>query len=162
MASDSPIEALSSDECRAYLASSRIGRVAVSSGALPAIYTVLFALRNGRVVLRVAPKSRLHQALCQAVVAFSIDHLDEDAQEGWSVLVQGIGEEVTDADLADTDLADSLRSLPLPSWSDSPEGDRFVWIPLDLLSGTRVRWDKQSHPAPDDLAPDDLAVRGAQ
>ena len=134
MTGDSAIEALSSDECLAYLAESQVGRVAVSTGALPAIYTVLFALHNGRVVLRVAPHSRLYQALCQAVVAFSADHFDEVTQEGWSVLVQGIGEEATQPDLVD-----SLRSLPLRSWADPSESDSFISISLDLVSGMRAR-----------------------
>ena len=133
MAGDFSTEVLSAEECTNCLASTKVGRVAVSTGALPAVYSVVYVLSGDRVVFRVPAQSRLLRALDQAVVAFSIDRFDDDARGGWSVLVQGVAEQVTDpAVIAE------LRALPLPSWSNEPSADRFVQISTDHLSGTRV------------------------
>jgi uncharacterized protein len=129
------IEMLSAQECRAYLAQARIGRVAVSVGALPAIHTVSFALTGGCVVFRVAQGSPLRRAVAESVVAFSADGFDETDEDGWSVLAQGVGEEVIDPALTA-----SLRSLPLRSHSEEPESDCFVRVPLTQVNGTRVHW----------------------
>jgi len=133
MAGDFSTEVLSAEECTNCLAGTKVGRVAVSTGALPAIYSVVYVLSGDRVVFRVPAQSRLLRALDQAVVAFSIDRFDDDARGGWSVLVQGVAEQVTDA----AAIA-QLRALPLPSWSKEPGADRFVHISTDHLSGTRV------------------------
>ncbi len=126
---------LSARECRGYLAQTGIGRVAVTIGALPAIYTVSFVLDGEHLLFRVAQRSALRRALAGSVVAFSADHFDESNEDGWSILVRGVGEEV-----GDEALAVSLRLLPLRSHSEAPERDCFVRVPLTQLSGTRAHW----------------------
>jgi len=126
---------LSAPECRGYLAQTGIGRVAVTVGALPAIFTVPFVLDGEHLLFRVAQRSPLRRALAGSVVAFSADHFDESNEQGWSILVRGVGEEV-----GDEALAVSLRSLPLRSYSDAPERDCFVRVPLTQVSGTRAHW----------------------
>ena len=125
-------EVLSADECLAFLAEGGTGRVAVSAGALPAVYSVFFAFKDGCIVLRLGPNWHLHREIDRSVVAFSIDRFEADRSSGWSVLVQGLGEEV-----ADPSLVESLLALPLPSWGDPPDADRFVRIRADKVAGTR-------------------------
>lgn len=116
-----------------YLGQAGVGRVAVSTSALPAIYTMFYALKDEHVVMRVAPNCRLSRALNGSVVAFSVDNMDRDKAEGWSVLVQGLGEEV-----ADPWVVAELETLDLPSWSEVPESDRFVRVSIENLSGSRL------------------------
>jgi nitroimidazol reductase NimA-like FMN-containing flavoprotein (pyridoxamine 5'-phosphate oxidase superfamily) len=129
------VEMLSPRECRSYLATAGVGRVAVTVGALPAIHTVSFLLHQGRLLFRMAQRSPLRHAVAGSVVAFSADNFGEGRQEGWSVLVRGVGEEVTD-ELA----AERMRALPLRSHSDAPDRDCFLCLPLTQVSGSRVHW----------------------
>jgi nitroimidazol reductase NimA-like FMN-containing flavoprotein (pyridoxamine 5'-phosphate oxidase superfamily) len=126
---------LTPEDCLTLLGQTRIGRVAVSIDALPAVRTVRFVLASGNIVFRAATDSRLREAVTNAVVAFQADHCDDAARQGWSVLVRGVGEEVNDADSVA-----QLRSLPLEPWADSPTGDRFLRIPISMVSGERVFW----------------------
>jgi hypothetical protein len=123
---------LSHEECKSLLALGGLGRVAVSSGALPAIYSLFFCLVGDHIVVRLSPTWALFREIDQAVVAFNVDHLADGGRSGWSILVQGRGEEVTD-----TDLAASLRLLPLRPWGSPADGDVFVRIALAKVSGTR-------------------------
>lgn len=122
---------LSQDECRALLAKGGLGRVGVSTGALPAIYSVFFSLVDAHIVLRVSSDWELRKAVDNTVVAFNADGASEDGRSGWSVLVQGIGEEVKDPGLTA-----SYRLLPLAAWGSEGEADGFVRISIDRLSGT--------------------------
>jgi uncharacterized protein len=137
------VEMLSARECRGYLAQVGIGRVAVTVGALPAIYTVPFVLEGDHLLIRVAQRSAVRRALTGSVVAFSADCFDESKEDSWSVLVRGVGEEV-DGEA----LGVPLRALPLPSRSEAPERDCFVRLPLTQMSGTRAYWPEAVGAAP--------------
>ena len=60
-----------------------------------------------------------------------VDDIDPVARTGWSVLVTGFAEEVTDPDELE-----ACGLLPLGRWAGS--GDRFVRISTDLISGRRA------------------------
>jgi nitroimidazol reductase NimA-like FMN-containing flavoprotein (pyridoxamine 5'-phosphate oxidase superfamily) len=140
MGSRPVVEMLSAGECRAYLAQVAIGRVAVTVGALPVIFTVPFVLDGDDLLIRVAQLSVLRRALTGSVVAFSADDFEESEEDSWSVLVRGVGEAVGDEAVGDEALAASSRALPLRSCSEAPEHDCFVRLPLTQLSGTRAHW----------------------
>lgn len=121
------------DDCLARLATVSVGRLGVTLRALPVILPVNFRLHEDRIVLRSVPGSKLDAATTGAVVAFEADDHDPDGTWGWSVLVQGIATEVTDAD----ELA-VLRSLHLNAWAfPAGEAHRFLSIDTDLVSGRR-------------------------
>lgn len=126
------VKSLSRDDCIGLLAPGGLGRVAVSSGALPAVYSVFFSLVGGYIVLRLAATWVLCKEADQAVVAFNADYTDKEGRSGWSVMVQGLGEQVTDLELEA-----SLRSIPLRAWGEPSEDDVFVRIALNKVSGTR-------------------------
>jgi nitroimidazol reductase NimA-like FMN-containing flavoprotein (pyridoxamine 5'-phosphate oxidase superfamily) len=133
---DRPVlDRLSVSECRRYLAQAGTGRVAVTVGALPVIYTVPFVLEDRYLLFRVAQRSALRRALRGSVVAFTAHHFDKSKEDDWTVLVRGVGEEVDDEAVAF-----SLRSLPLRSYSEAPERDCFVRVSLTQISGTRAHW----------------------
>jgi hypothetical protein len=148
MGSRPVVEMLSAGECRAYLAQVAIGRVAVTVGALPVIFTVPFVLDGDDLLIRVAQLSVLCRALTGSVVAFSADDFEESEEDSWSVLVRGVAEAV-----GDEVLAASLRALPLRSCSEAPERDCFVRLPLTQLSGTRAHWPDAPSARPGAKAP---------
>ncbi len=68
-------------------------------------------------------------------MAFQCDHYDDVGREGWSVVAQGMGHEV-----ADPATLQVCHQLPLDPWSEPPLEDRFLQIPIVVLSGEHVLW----------------------
>ena len=113
------------------LESAPIGRVGVSIGALPVILPVNFAVVDGDIVIRTSAGTKLDAAALNLVVAFEVDGFDAVWHSGWSVLVQGIGEEVTDPDELQR-----LRQVRLAPWTEVT--GHFVRISTQILSGRRL------------------------
>lgn len=119
-------------ECLRLLGGTRIGRVVVTLGALPAAFPVNFALLDDDVVFRTAPGTKLSAALDQAVVAFQADRIDPVRCRGWSVLVQGTASVVLDP----TEL-ERARRLRIRPWVTS-ERPHLVRIRSEIVSGRRL------------------------
>ena len=83
------LQRLSEDECRAYLTSSRLGRIGLRIGESPAILPINYAMLDGDVVFRTDPGSKLTAAVMGVQVAFEIDGEASESDVGWSVLVVG-------------------------------------------------------------------------
>src|SRR5205085_1549212 len=81
---------LDEDECLALAARRPVGRVAVTVGALPAVFPVNFRLAGTQILFRTASGTKLDAATRRAVVAFEVDDFDPDTQTGWSVLIVGL------------------------------------------------------------------------
>jgi uncharacterized protein len=126
------LEVLDRDECLRLLGGAVIGRVGVSSGALPRVLPVNFRLDGDRILIRTSRGTKLDAATANAVVAFEVDEIDPVAHTGWSVMVTGIARELTDpGELA------GARTPPLAHWA--PGGDhRVVAISTELVSGRRI------------------------
>lgn len=125
------LEVLPRDECLRLLATVAVGRVGVTSGALPTILPVNFVVTGDQVVIRTAPGTKLDAAVRDTVVAFEADEIDPSAHGGWSVIVTGVARELLPEHTAALDLAD------LDRWA--PGGTtRLVGISLDLVSGRRL------------------------
>jgi uncharacterized protein len=121
------------DECLSRLPTVSVGRLGVTLRALPAIIPVNFAMDDDLVVIRSVPGSKLEAATSGMVVAFEADDHAPDGSWGWSVLVQGIAEQVTDPD----ELA-ALRTLHVNAWAfPAGEADTFLRIPTEVVSGRR-------------------------
>jgi nitroimidazol reductase NimA-like FMN-containing flavoprotein (pyridoxamine 5'-phosphate oxidase superfamily) len=129
------VEVLDRAECLRLLATVPVGRIAVSIGALPAIFPVNFAVVGDRIVIRTVPGTKLDAATSRAVVAFEADGYAPDGSSGWSVMVQGLcGEVVEPAELT------ALSASPLRAWAfDEGVAARFVRIDLSFVSGRRFR-----------------------
>ncbi|MGQ0824488.1 MAG: pyridoxamine 5'-phosphate oxidase family protein [Actinomycetota bacterium] len=132
------LEVLDRVECLRLLAGATLGRLAVSSGALPVILPVNFVLDGDRILIRTSPGSKLHAATNNAVVAFEVDSVDTFSHTGWSVSVTGIASEVTDT--LERNLIDSL---PLAHWAPSPAA-HVVAVTTDVISGRRIRDDHRA------------------
>lgn len=89
------MQALTHDECLTPLATQRLGRLGVIAGGYPLIVLVNFDLDHGVVVLRSRAGTKLDAAQ-HANATLEVDQIDPLTQTGWSVLVRGLAEEVTD------------------------------------------------------------------
>ena len=125
---------LSEDDCLRLLAEHplHIGRVAVIADGYPLILPVNYRVDHGTVVFRTAIGTKLDAAARGARVGFEADDLDSAWEEGWSVVIRGRGEEVTNpAEIA------RLQRLPLRPWGPG-DRSRFVRIQPDVISGRRI------------------------
>ena len=84
------------------------------------------------VVFRTARGSKLHSLLRAAKAAFEIDGTDEDARCGWSVIVVGVTEEVTNP--AETR---RLAASGLEPWGPGVKA-HWVRIRANTVSGRRI------------------------
>ena len=126
------LEILTPAQCAALLEGNTVGRVAVTVGALPAIFPVNYAVLHDQIVFLTGEGTKLRAAADRAVVAFQIDHFDQTTGSGWSVMAVGLAEEITDPD----ELA-AARQLNLRPFAS---GDRshYVKISPEFVSGRRI------------------------
>lgn len=131
-AGHSELVELEPEECWAHLASHGVGRIAVSTPDGPAIAPVNYTVVDRSVAFRTAPGAT--PALAAGTdTAFEVDHLDEALSQGWSVLVVGRAERVTDPDIVRR-LTDAAHSRP---WV----GDgRELWVRIEprRVTGRRI------------------------
>lgn len=131
-ASDEGMTVLDEAECLDLLARSSIGRVAVTVGAVPAVFPVNFAMLDGSIVFRTSSGTKLAAATRNSVVAFEIDEFDSLYHEGWSVLVVGVADE-----LRDPALVERAQTLPLAPWAEGSR-EHLVTIRPEFVSGRRI------------------------
>jgi uncharacterized protein len=126
------LEVLGRDACLRLLAGATLGRVGVSSGALPSVVPVNFRFDGRQILIRTGVGTKLDAAVAEAVVAFEVDEIDPVAHTGWSVMVTGIARELTEpGELA------AARTPPLARWA--PGNDhRVIAISTELVSGRRI------------------------
>jgi nitroimidazol reductase NimA-like FMN-containing flavoprotein (pyridoxamine 5'-phosphate oxidase superfamily) len=126
------LEVLDREECLRLLADGTIGRLGLTSGALPTVLPVSYRLVDDRIVLRTNVGSKLEAATSGTVVAFEVDDVDPVWHTGWSVVVTGVARQVVDPDA----LA-RIAEAKVPRWA--PMGaDRYVEISLELVTGRRI------------------------
>jgi nitroimidazol reductase NimA-like FMN-containing flavoprotein (pyridoxamine 5'-phosphate oxidase superfamily) len=125
---------LSREECLALLAANGVGRLAVTGKDAPVIRPVNYAFDepSQSVVFRTAPGSKFYALLRQNAAAFEVDGLDTPRRSGWSVIIVGGTEEVTNP----TDLR-RLDGLGLEHWAP---GDKPHWVRIRAwtVSGRRI------------------------
>jgi nitroimidazol reductase NimA-like FMN-containing flavoprotein (pyridoxamine 5'-phosphate oxidase superfamily) len=111
----------------------RVGRLAFLDGDQPMALPVNYAVVRGIVVFRTGVGAKLSSAIGRKV-AFEVDVTDTDTECGWSVVVQGVAEEITGA----TDpLNDALRQGATRPWL-SDARDHYVRIIPHVISGRRL------------------------
>jgi nitroimidazol reductase NimA-like FMN-containing flavoprotein (pyridoxamine 5'-phosphate oxidase superfamily) len=126
------LEILDRETCLRLLAGTTLGRIGISSGALPVILPVNFRLGDEHILIRTSPGTKLDAALANAIVAFEIDDMDAFDHAGWSVSVTGRARLLPDDD------AQRLTSeLGLARWAPSPDG-HVIAISLDVVTGRRL------------------------
>lgn len=126
------LEVLSRDECLRLLGRATLGRLAITSGALPMVLPVNFRLVGERIVFRTGAGSKLDAATSGNVVAFEVDDMDPLWHAGWSVVVTGVASVVTEPN----ERAE-LAEVGIPRWAPAEE-ERIVTVSTDVISGRRM------------------------
>jgi len=126
------LEEMGEEECLALLAGSVVGRLVVVAGGQPLAFPVNYVLDGRTIALRTDPGTKL-DAAALGRVAFEVDHIDHDAREGWSVLVQGVGRDVTEGIDA---WSERVRDSGAAPWA---RGDKRHWIAIAATSITGRR-----------------------
>lgn len=121
------------DECERLLSEQEIGRVAVVTAGEPLVLPVLYSYARGSVVFRTAAGEKLDAAWQNAAAAFEIDGWDTSSHTGWSVLLRGQAEAVTQQD----EIAD-LEQLELDEWIPSEQPTTWVRIRSLEITGRRI------------------------
>lgn len=127
-----PVE-LSVSEAEALLRSGVTGRVAVSTPKGPHILPVNYSVVGDCVVFRTSPYSVLGTHAHGATVAFETDVIDHERQRGWSVLVRGRAEVISDAKA----LEEIRRTWAPRPWA-SGQRTLHLGIRLEEVSGRRL------------------------
>lgn len=109
---------LDRSECEQLLRAGVAGRVAVATPGGPHIIPVNYSVVDDAIVLRTSPYSILGTHGRDTTLAFEVDHIDHENQQGWSVVARGRSRIVTDPDALDH--------------------IRETWPPQPWASGTRT------------------------
>jgi len=135
MADGAPVmEEMDDEECIALLGRHRFGRLAVVVEGAPLVFPVNYVFSGGRVAIRTDEGSKL-TAAALGQVAFEIDEADPSDRTGWSVIVRGVGFDITDSI---DQISESMREFPVETWAP---GAKAHWIRIEpsSVSGRRVR-----------------------
>ncbi|MCQ4042294.1 helix-turn-helix domain-containing protein [Streptantibioticus rubrisoli] len=124
---------LSTRECWERLGTHGIGRLGLSSGTGPMVLPVNFLVDAHTIVYRTDPEGAAAVAAGDQL-AFEADHIDEQLRNGWSVLVTGTADHITDPDTVRA-LAERPGARP---WAG---GRREMWIRIvpGEVSGRIIR-----------------------
>lgn len=126
------LEVLDEDECLGLLGSAEVGRVGVVVDGQPLIFPVNHVLEGRSVIVR-TDSARILGGASLAKVAFEVDSFDAGARSGWTVLVEGIGHDVTDALDA---TSEHLQTVPVTPWAPGPK-PRLLRIDVRTITGRR-------------------------
>jgi nitroimidazol reductase NimA-like FMN-containing flavoprotein (pyridoxamine 5'-phosphate oxidase superfamily) len=128
---------LDRSECLRLLAATDVGRIAVTVTGWnqPMLRPVNYVFDDSSqsVLIRSGSGSKLHAVLQSARAAFEIDGTDPAGRVGWSVIVLGVAEEITNP----TELQ-RIERLGLDPWAPGHK-DRWIRIRANTVSGRRIQ-----------------------
>ncbi|MEY2468938.1 MAG: hypothetical protein QOF21_1636 [Actinomycetota bacterium] len=130
-------ELLARRECLRLLGHSNVGRLALSSGALPMIVAVNYRVAHDVLLVRTPATERLKAATDGTVVAFEASGVETDDNAAWSVSIAGVAREATADELATADEQDPVDVATLPDWV-APHAERVIAISIEHVTGRRV------------------------
>ena len=126
---------LDREECLRLLRTAAVGRVVVlTAGQTPVIRPVNFVFdeRSQSVVFRCSGGTKLISLLGAARAWFEVDEIDAANRTGWSVIIAGVTEPVTQRH----EVA-RLERLALHSWVAGPDA-HWIRIRARVVSGRRI------------------------
>ena len=121
---------LAFDECARLLRAGVVGRVALTTPDGPHIIPLNYSVVDEAILVATSPYSALGTYGNGLVVAFEVDRFDFETHTGWSVLVRGRAEAVTDPEELQR-----LKRLWAPRpWADGSR-NLHLRIPWTEVSG---------------------------
>ena len=134
---DRDFQSLDEEECFSLLHAGSLGRVAVSLGAIPAVFPVNYHAMNGDIYFFTAEGTKLAAAARRATISFEIDHFDSQYHHGWSVLAVGRAVEIHESLLRELAV-----HFPLQPWAPGSRS-HLVQIRPDFVSGRRITFGRR-------------------
>lgn len=128
------LEVLSEEECFELLSANEVGRVGVVVDGRPLIFPVNYVLEGRYVLVHTDFGTKLSGGSF-AHAAFEIDAFDTTTRSGWSVLVQGMGHDITDA--VDP-TSEHLQTVQVSPWVSGPKS-RLLRIEAATVTGRRFK-----------------------
>jgi uncharacterized protein len=135
MKAASHLDVLSDEVCRHLLTNEQMGRIAfVDTAGYPVVLPVNYVVDGDFIVFRTDAGAKLDQIPLQRV-AFEVEHLAPACRSGWSVLVQGWSQDLTDAAGS---AFEQLRRRSIGPWAP---GEKAHWLAVEIrhISGRRIR-----------------------
>jgi nitroimidazol reductase NimA-like FMN-containing flavoprotein (pyridoxamine 5'-phosphate oxidase superfamily) len=127
------LEVLTMPECMRLVGTVPVGRMAMIDRGEIVVFPVNHVIDQHVVAFRTAYGAKMEAALMRHVVSFEADAYDAEAHTGWSVVIKGRADLVTD----DEDLA-RLEASGLRPWSNPVARDTWVVIRATEVSGRRI------------------------
>lgn len=127
------MEIIPRKKCLRLLAGRRVGRLGFLMGDQPMVLPVNYGIQGDVVVFRTGEGTKFDAAR-SGRVAFEVDKVDDASSTGWSVLVQGVAEDITGSD---DWFAESLRIAAARAWVPGDAG-HVVRITPAVISGRRL------------------------
>ena len=128
------------DACEMLLRTTPIGRLGVVVDGHPEVFPICHVYEGGCIAFPTNPGTKLHAALTWPWVCYEIDGVSPDGESGWSVMVTGHAEVMTDA--REARLSAALRMSP---WRT---GDDVIWMRIvpSSITGRRIEADSSIRP----------------
>lgn len=131
--SPSTVESIEESACLALLETQQVGRLAVVVQGQPTVYPVNYKVDGNAIVFRTAIGTKfVHSSLDR--VAFEVDDIDVENREGWSVVIEGTGRDVTNA-IDDSSVRE--QELQIDSWV-SGDHSHVVRIIASKIEGRQI------------------------
>ena len=127
------VEVIGEATCRALLASTDVGRLAVQGGSSPEVFPVNFRFDGDAIYMRSGPGTKLGAAR-RLPATFEVDAIDGTTRTGWSVVAKGILDEVTPDD--EDAWGRAIDAGPEP-WADG-ERRHVLRLRVRQVSGRRL------------------------
>jgi uncharacterized protein len=135
MKAASHLDVLSDEVCRHLLTNEQVGRIAfVDAAGYPVVLPVNYVVDGDFILFRTDAGAKLDQIPLRRV-AFEVEHLAPACHTGWSVLVQGWGQDLTDAAGS---AFEQLRRRSIGPWAP---GEKAHWLAVEIhhITGRRIR-----------------------
>ena len=124
-------------QCEEHLAAGGIGRIVYSTESGPVALPVNFIFAGGAVIFRT---SDAMAGAIDGVVAFEVDHIDEEMSEGWSVLVRGQARVIEDPEERR-----AIGRLDLEPWAGGARLNLIGITPVELTGRVIVQRQAPAH-----------------
>jgi nitroimidazol reductase NimA-like FMN-containing flavoprotein (pyridoxamine 5'-phosphate oxidase superfamily) len=125
------LEVLDPAQCRELVGRNEVGRLGFVDGEGVTVLPVVYAVIDDQVLIRTASGSKMASVVARRPGALEVDNIDERRHTGWSVLVRGEMDLVTDED----EIA-AIDATGLHSWGQT--GSHFLRLPLTEVTGRRM------------------------
>lgn len=125
---DGPVRDLTEDECWERLASEEFGRLAFLMVDEVHLVPINYSVDGRSLLFRTAAGNKLFGVVLSHDVVFEIDHVDDEQNTAWSVVLRGFPR------LLEEDEAHRAEQVPLRPWVDTRK-DSVVEIKSTSVSG---------------------------